>query len=290
MRLGPIGARALGEMDDTTTLEEFSVKAALSQELVDHYLVPMGAAIWSAPREQMLKFPATMFLRFFDNHGMLDLRKRAQWRTVCGGSRRYVERLIEPFGDRVRRGASVTRIERAASGVRVLTGSHNESFDHVILACHADESLALLGDPSRAEAAILSALPYQANTATLHTDSTVLPKRRVAWSGWNYRILKNATAPVQVTYNMSLLQSLPTTDPVCVTLNDTGTIDPAKVHGVYHYHHPVYTVRGIAARREWGEISGVNRTHYCGAYWLNGFHEDGVNSALNVCRGFGAVL
>ncbi len=290
MRLGPIGERALAELDDSTTLEAFCNNAKLSRELVDHYLIPMGAAIWSAPRAQMLQFPAKMFLRFFDNHGMLDLRKRAQWRTITGGSQRYVSRLTEPFRDRIRTGSGVRRIERSATGVTVLTASARERFDEVILACHADESLALLGDPSRAEAAILAALPYQANTATLHTDSAVLPRKRAAWAGWNYRILKHDSAPVQVTYNLSLLQSLPTREPVCVTLNDTGSIDPAKVHGVFHYHHPVYTVRGMVARREWSTISGVNRTHYCGAYWLNGFHEDGVNSALNVCLGFGVAL
>ena len=287
-RLGRTGADLLRTVGDEDTLADIYASGRCSRSLLDHYLIPMGAAIWSAPRDAMMRFPAKFFLCFFDNHGMLDLRNRPQWRTTAGGSRQYVDALSAPFLDRCRLGCPVRSVRRHADGVDIVSAAGRERFDHVVLAAHADQSLAMLDDSTAAETEILSALPFQANDAVLHTDASVLPRSRRAWSGWNYRITSDESAPVAVTYNLSILQSLGTRAPVCVTLNDDGTIDPAKVLGRFRYDHPVYTVAGIDARARWREISSVDhRTHYCGAYWLNGFHEDGVNSALAVCRELG---
>lgn len=288
-RLGRRGKALLADVDDTTTLGQLCTSARFSRSMVEHYLIPMGSAIWSAPRDAMDRFPARFFLRFFDNHGMLDLRERPQWRTITGGSQSYVARLIEGFADRCRVGCAVHSVRREPAGVQVHSSAGCERFDQVILALHADQALAILADASGAECEILSAMPYQANHAVLHTDAAVLPRRRAAWAGWNYRLGDQDDAPVSVTYNLTLLQSLGTRDPVCVTLNDPGRIDPRRVLGRYLYHHPLYTVPGIAARARWAEISGVNRTHFCGAYWMNGFHEDGLVSALRVCRSLGVT-
>ncbi len=283
-RLGTTGAHLLGEIEDSTTLREACARAEFSREMVEHYLLPMGGAIWSAPREQMLEFPAKFFLRFFEHHGMLDLRKRPQWRTVTGGSREYVSRMVRPFAERCRVGCAVMSVRRTDAGVEVRSAARVEVFDEVILATHSDQSLRMLADATRAEQDVLGAMPYQANEAVLHTDADVLPRKRAAWSGWNYRMAREEGAPVAVTYNMTMLQSLGTREPVCVTLNDATSIHPAKVLGRFQYHHPVYTVAGIAARARWGEISGTRGIHYCGAYWFNGFHEDGVRSAVRVCE------
>ncbi len=287
-RLGRTGSELLASIGEHDTLADLCESGRFSRAFVDYYLLPMGAAIWSAPRDAMLRFPAKFFLRFFDNHGMLDLRHRPQWRTICGGSRRYVDRISQPFLDRCRIGCAVRSIRRDSEGVAIVSSAGMERFDQVILAVHADQSLNLLEEPSAAEIEVLSAMPFQANAAVLHTDASVLPRSRRAWSGWNYRITGDAASPVAVTYNLSMLQSLGTQSPVCVTLNDRGSIDSAKILGRYQFRHPVYTVAGIAARARWRQISGVeHRTHYCGAYWLNGFHEDGVNSALAVCQALG---
>ncbi len=283
-RLGTTGARLLKEVDDRTTLREACAMAGFSREMVEHYLLPMGGAIWSAPREQMLEFPARFFLRFFEHHGMLDLRKRPQWRTVSGGSREYVSRLVQPFAERCRVGCGVVSVRQTDEGVAVCSAAGEEAFDEVILAVHSDQARAMLADVTRAEREVLGAMPYQPNEAVLHTDTSVLPRKRAAWSGWNYRMPQGEDGPVAVTYNMTMLQSLRTRVPICVTLNDATSIDPAKVLGRFQYHHPVYTVEGIAARERWVEISGVRGIHYCGAYWFNGFHEDGVRSGMRVCE------
>ena len=284
-RLGKTGSRLMDEVDDTTTLREACERAGFSRRMVEHYLLPMGGAIWSAPREAMLEFPAKFFLRFFEHHGMLDLRKRPRWRTVTGGSREYVERLTSSFADRCRVGCAARGVRRTALGVIVRTAAGEEAmYDEVILATHSDQALGLLQDATGAEREVLRAMPYQPNEAVLHTDSSVLPRNRRAWSGWNYRMPEGDDAPVAVTYNMTMLQTLDTRTPICVTLNNATSIDPARVLGRFQYHHPVYTVAGIAARARWAQISGTSGVHYCGAYWFNGFHEDGVRSAMRVCE------
>lgn len=261
-------------------LGDLLVAGGYSRAFRDWYLVPMGSAIWSLPPARVLEMPARFFVEFMDNHGMLSVNDRPTWRVVVGGSSRYVDALVEPFRSRIRTGHRVRRIARYADRVEV----DGERFDRVVLACHSDQALALLTDPTPAEREILGALPYQTNDAVLHTDTSLLPKRRAAWGAWNYRVTRDPTAPAVVTYNMNMLQSLDAPDTICVTLNAADAVDPARIIGRVTYAHPVVTLAGDTARARRREISGHNRTHYCGAYWGNGFHEDGVVSGLDVVQ------
>jgi predicted NAD/FAD-binding protein len=265
------------------TLGEYIDSARYSREFVDHYLVPMGAAIWSSPAASVLDMPAEFFVRFFKNHGMLTIDDRPEWRTVAGGSSRYVDRLIAPFADRIRLRDPAHRIRRTDSHVLV----NDERFDEVVLACHSDQALRMLADPSDAEREILGAIPYQANQVVLHTDTRVLPRRPAAWAAWNYHTSGRPEDPVGVTYNMNMLQSLTASQTLCVTLNDIATIAHEHIIASFSYTHPLFTPEGIRAQQRHAEISSHNRTHYCGAYWRNGFHEDGVVSALTVASEFG---
>jgi predicted NAD/FAD-binding protein len=262
------------------TLGALLERGGYSDAFRDWYLVPMGSAIWSLPAARTLEMPAEFFVRFFENHGMLTVNDRPQWRVVRGGSQRYVEALIAPFRDRIRLRRPVRRVTRSSEGVDV----DGERFDRVIFACHSDQALAMLGDPTPAEREVLGALPYQANDAVVHTDVSLLPARRRAWGAWNYRVGDDPEAPVIVTYNMNVLQSLDAPETFCVTLGGDDAVDPARVLGRVRYHHPVMTSEGFAARSRRADVSGCNRTHYCGAYWGYGFHEDGVVSGLAVAR------
>jgi predicted NAD/FAD-binding protein len=288
--LGERGPALLASLPPDATVEDLARGGELGRGVVEDFLMPMAGAVWSAPRGAMRDFPARFLLRFFDNHGMLDVRGRLTWRTIAGGSARYIDAMMPSIRHALRTGAAAGRIERSAAGVSVVVGGERRDFDEVILACHTDQALALLADASPAERDILSAMPYQPNSAVLHTDARALPRRRRCWAAWNFRAGADPSAPVAVTYNMSMLQGLATREPLCVTLNDDA-LDPAKVLGRFAYHHPVYTIAGEAARARWAEISGPHtRTHYCGAAWGNGFHEDGVNSALRVCARWGVSL
>ena len=253
---------------------------------VDHYLVPMGAAIWSTDPRRMFSFPVRFFVRFLHNHGMLTVNDRPVWRVIRGGSARYVEKLVAAWRDRIRLNCRVDSIRRLPHGVQVMAGGVSELFDHVFLACHSDEALALLADPSREEREILAAIPYQRNEAVLHTDASLLPRARRAWAAWNYHVLPHAGAGVALTYNMNILQGLQARHTYCVTLNASERIDERKVLRRMVYRHPLFTPRGVAAQARHGEISGVRRTHYCGAWWRFGFHEDGVASAVAALRLF----
>jgi predicted NAD/FAD-binding protein len=224
--------------------------------------------------------PARFFVDFFHNHGMLEVKGRPVWRVVEGGSATYVERIIAPLAGRIRLGHPVRRVSRHADHVEV----DGERFDRVVLACHSDQALAMLADPTPAEREILAALPYQANPVVLHTDTRQLPRRRLAWGAWNYRVTGRPDDPAVVTYNMNILQGLAAPDTFCVTLNAEREIDPERILGRVTYHHPVVTREGAKARERRTEISGPNRTHYCGAYWGDGFHEDGVVGGLAVAR------
>ena len=247
-----------------------------SKEFREWYLLPMGSAIWSVPSAAVLDMPAAFFVEFFHNHGMLTVDDRPQWRVVQGGSARYVDALVAAFRDRIRLRHRVRSVTRSGDHVEV----DGERFDRVILACHSDQALRLLTDPSAAERAVLRALPYQPNDAVLHTDTSVLPRARSAWGAWNYRVGDDPGAPAVVTYDMNILQSLPGATTYCVTLNGGRFIDPATVIGRVSYSHPMSAAGSTAARARRAEISGENRTHFCGAYWGNGFHEDGVVSAM----------
>ena len=248
---------------------------------VRDYLLPMGAAIWSTDPSLMLEFPARFFVRFLHNHGMLTLDDRPVWRVIRGGSARYVEKLVAPFADRILLNTPVELVRRHAANVVVHSrGRRAEAFDHVFFACHADQALALLADPSPQEREILGALPYQRSEAVLHTDTSLLPRRRRAWAAWNFHRLDDRDDGVALTYNMNILQGLHARRTLCVTLNASDHVDPRHVLRRVRYEHPLFTLAGVAAQGRHHLISGVRRTHYCGAYWRFGFHEDGVASAL----------
>ncbi len=286
-RLGEVGRHVLRDVDDRTTIADLAASGRFSPTFLDDYLIPMAAAIWSAPRDRLLAFPAKFFLRFFDNHGMLNLRERPRWRTVLGGSHAYIEAMLPVLRSCTRTKDPVRRVARSADSVLVQSESGEARFDEVILACHADEALVTLADATTDEREILSRMPYQPNDVVLHTDASLLPRRRRCWAAWNYLRAEDPTCPPKVTYNMSMLQGIPTRTPLCVTLNATDRVDPARILRRFTYAHPLYTLEGEIARSRWSQISGSNRTHFCGAYWGNGFHEDGVVSALRVCHRLG---
>jgi len=262
-----------------------------SRTFIERLIVPQASAVWSAAPRQMWSFPARFLAEFFDNHGMLSVRGRPSWRTVRGGSARYVEALTRPFSHRLRLRTPVQEVTRHHDHVLVKPrGGEAERFDEVVLATHSDQALALLADASGGEREILGAIPYQPNEAVLHTDARMLPRRRRAWASWNYHLLPEPKPASTVTYHMNRLQSLRAEREFCVTLNHSERIDPARVIRRISYAHPVYTEAGVRAQARVGEIDGCNRTHFCGAYWGWGFHEDGVVSALRVGERFGARL
>jgi len=251
----------------------------------------MAGAIWSAPPERMESFPLRAFVSFFDNHGMLEPWRAPRWRTVVGGSRRYVERLSEPFRDRTLLSSPVRRVVRERAGVAVTTQQGDtRRYDDAILAVHSDQAARLLVDPSDAERAILSSVPYQRNEVVLHTDAAVMPRSRRAWASWNYRIPREQQDVVYVTYHMNRLQGLDGDVDFFVTLGGDRYVDPKKVIDTFTYDHPVFDARALRAQRMHAEVDGSNRTHYCGAWWGWGFHEDGVKSAVAVCEKLGARL
>jgi predicted NAD/FAD-binding protein len=251
----------------------------------------MGAAIWSANPAVFTEFPARYFAEFFNNHGFLEVKGQPQWQVIEGGSREYARALIQNFRDRIRLNSPVQRIRRSGESVMVkVDGEEEERFDEVIVAAHSDQALGMLERPTVAEREILSAIEYQENETVLHTDTSLLPRRRKAWASWNAFVPATAGDRVTVTYNMNELQGLEAEDTYCVTLNQTDRIDPGKVIRTFNYTHPVYTLEARAAQKRHAEISGADRIHYCGAYWGYGFHEDGVNSALAVAGHFGKEL
>jgi len=287
LRFNREGRALLERHDDQTSLGDYLVRGRYSSRFVEHYIVPMGAAIWSADPATMYRFPARHFVEFFDNHGMLDIRNRPLWRVIRGGSREYVRRLVAPFEGSIRLGARVTRVVRHPDRVDVITAQgHRDRFDAVFLACHSDQSLAMLDGPSAAEQDILGSIPYQENVAVLHTDDRLLPVRRRAWSAWNYHIPSDPANRVTVTYNMNILQSLDAPVQFCVTLNREESIRPDRILRRIVYHHPVFTPEGVRAQRRGHEINGSRRTFFCGAYWGYGFHEDGVKSGLGAVEAF----
>jgi predicted NAD/FAD-binding protein len=239
----------------------------------------MASAIWSAAPADIGAMPARFLIGFFRNHGMLSVNDRPEWRTVRGGSAEYVARLVAPFRARIHLRTPVVAVQRGAGRVQLrLASGELLHFDRVVFACHSDQALALLGDASGAERAVLGSIPYQENEVVLHTDTRVLPERRRAWAAWNYHVAREPAERVCVTYNMNILQALAAPDTVCVTLNRSAAIDPAKVLRRLVYHHPVFTRAAVAAQGRLAEINGVNQSYFCGAYWRNGFHEDGVVS------------
>jgi predicted NAD/FAD-binding protein len=281
----PQGAVSLGDYLDAN---------GYSHEFVEHYIVPMGAAIWSATPEGMRRVPAAFFIRFFHNHGLLSVNERPTWRVIKGGSREYVDKLVAGHRDRIRLNSPVQWIRRHPEYIEVKAhGAEPERHDRVFLACHSDQALGLLADPTPQEREVLGSIDYQINEAVLHTDTTLMPRRRRAWAAWNYHVPRGAENPegkVMLTYNMNILQSLEAPVEFCVTLNNSQSIDPAKVVQTIEYSHPIFTERAIAAQQRHREINGARRTYFCGAYWRYGFHEDGVVSAMAALEHFAEDL
>ncbi|MHC4472243.1 MAG: NAD(P)/FAD-dependent oxidoreductase [Planctomycetota bacterium] len=270
--------------DETVTVRDFLAAHGFGEEFGERFLVPLGASLWSSPPEGFREFPVRFVVDFLENHGMLTLTDRPEWLVIQGGSKRYVEAMTRPLLDRIRLSTPVRAVRREPDGAHLVTDRHGEErYDHVIFACHSDQALRMLADPTSAEREILGAFPYQRNEAVLHTDPSVLPRKRRAWGSWNYHVPADERDRVAVTYHMNRLQSLDSKHELCVTLNDDAGIDPEKVIRRITYHHPVYTTGRAAARTRRGELIDANRTSFCGAYWGYGFHEDGVRSALEVC-------
>jgi uncharacterized protein len=259
---------------------------------INNYIIPMGAAIWSTNAAQMLDFPARFLVRFFHHHGMLSVNNRPQWRTIAGGSARYVEALTASFKHNIKLNTPIISVRRLKNCVKIKPQFTDElSFDYVFFACHSDQALAMLGaDASPIERNILGAIPYQENSVYLHHDRSLLPKRKLAWAAWNYHLPATAINKVAVTYNMNILQNISSPEPILVTLNHTDFINPAKIIKRLTYTHPLYTLAGAAAQARHADISGHNRTGFAGAYWRNGFHEDGVTSALAALQHFNDYL
>jgi len=279
-------ARALLTEEHPThrSLAEMLAEGRWSSRFVEWYLIPMGSSIWSADPSTFLDMPAVTFARFFDNHGLLDYGDQPSWRTVDGGSRRYVEAILAPLGDAVRLSSPVAKVTRRDDGVEIHTDMGPERFDHVVLATHSDQALRLLSDPSVPEREVLGAIRYQPNRATLHTDERLLPRSRRAWASWNYHRLADQPRLATLTYRMASLQGIDSAHEILVTLNRDDAIRDDRVLARFDYAHPVFDVAAIAAQRRHEELNGARRTWFCGAYWGYGFHEDGVQSARAVCR------
>ncbi len=271
------------------TLGELITSSGLCDAFRDRYLTPMISAIWSADPAEVMDFPAQNFLTFFNNHGLLNINDRPQWRVIKGGSSEYITKLTASYQHKIRLSTPVNSIRRDADGVWVCSQDGKEDkYDQVVLAVHSNQALQMLLDPSEAEKEILSAIPYQDNDVLLHTDSSILPKKHLAWSSWNYLVDKEPdNNRATVTYNMNILQGVDAPVTFCVTLNQNNKVKPDAILGQFQYAHPVYSIAGVTAQKRHAEISGVNNTHYCGAYWGYGFHEDGVKSALEVAKAFG---
>jgi predicted NAD/FAD-binding protein len=272
------------------TLGDYLKANAYSERFIQHYILPMGAAIWSMSLADMLGFPLQFFVRFFKNHGLLSVSDRPQWCVIEGGSSSYIAPLTESFREKIRLNCPVTRVERDADGVIVHSNAGIERFDKVVFACHSDQALGLLAQPSETEQSILGALPYADNDVVLHTDTRLLPKRPMAWASWNYRLGGPVDQPAAVTYDMNILQGIQSDSTFCVSLNQTAAIDPNKILARFTDAHPQYSLDGMAAQARWQELLGANHSYFCGAYWASGFHEDGVVSALRVAREFGESL
>ncbi|AOE61145.1 FAD-dependent oxidoreductase [Pseudomonas corrugata] len=277
-------------IDANTTLGSYLRAQGYGHRFIKHYIVPMGSAIWSMSPADMLDFPLQFFVRFCRNHGLLSVNQRPQWRVIEGGSRSYVAPLCQPFAERIRLNCKVRRVSRDEGGVTLTSTAGPERFDNVVFACHSDQALALLEAPSLKERAVLGAIHYANNDVVLHTDSRVLPRRRRAWASWNYRLGGSGQAPAAVTYNMNILQGIQASQTFCVSLNQTALVDPAKIIARFQYAHPQYSLAASAAQADQAQLQGQQFSYYCGAYWGNGFHEDGVVSALKVAEHFGETL
>jgi len=264
------------------TLGDYLANHNYSSYFSKHYILPMGSAIWSSNIETMLNFPAKFFVKFFHNHGMLNINDRPQWLTITGGSESYVKKLCEPFINSIKLNSNIRFIERMENKVIIHHNQGSENFDYLFMACHSNEALKLIKDTSYVEKELLGSIPYADNDVYLHTDASIMPKHKLSWAAWNYNIDNKSHEPISLTYNMNILQNIKSESPVLVTLNPKSNIDPKKIIKKLNYSHPTFNIDGINAQKKHHLISGVNRTFYAGAYWGNGFHEDGIKSAYDV--------
>ena len=275
--------------DEVISLGDYLKREGYSDFFKKYYILPMGSAIWSSNIKTMMQFPAKFFIQFFNNHGMLNINDRPQWLTISGGSINYVDKMIKPFRKKIKLNQNIKYVERKKDHIAIHHKDRVEKFDWVFFACHSDEALKLIKSPSFHEKNILKAIPYTDNEVILHYDDHFMPKRKLAWAAWNYHIDDNANSPASLTYNMNILQNLKTEVPLLVTLNPLQKINKKKIIKTLSYAHPQYSLRSIDAQSKYHLISGVNRTSFAGAYWGNGFHEDGVKSALDAIQQFNAV-
>ena len=285
LRFNREATQLLEQSSDEISLGDYLKREKYSQVFINYYLVPMAAAVWSADLKLMFEFPARYLVRFFHNHGLLSVNDRPDWYVVKGGSKTYAQALTRPFKDCIKLSTPVTRVERLNKGVRVISAEGEATYDAVFFACHSDQALKMIHNPTEAEKQVLGAIKYQDNEVLLHTDDSVLPKRKSAWAAWNYHLLDGDQSRVPVTYNMNILQGLDCSDQFCVTLNNSDVIDKDKVLKRLTYHHPIYTRESVAAQARHAEIN-TDKFYFCGAYWRYGFHEDGVVSALNAVKQF----
>lgn len=290
-RFNRAAQKLLVDADDRVLLGPFLDKNHYSRAFAERFLYPMAASIWSADPRQVRELPARFFAQFFTNHRFLDVFGQPEWRVVSGGSRRYVDRLTASFRDRIQLSTEVVSIHRTPDHVLVTPrGQQPQVFDEVVIATHGDQALAMLQDPTADERSVLGSFRFQENIAVLHTDTRLMPRRRRAWAAWNAFVPRHPSGRVALTYDMTLLQGLSSREHYFVTLNRSDDIDPQTIVRTIKYHHPVFSRDAVRAQLRHASISGRNRTHFCGAYWGFGFHEDGVNSALTVARHFGKGL
>lgn len=278
--------------DSTITLRDFLDHLGMGRWFRDYYITPVSGAIWSTPKEEIMDFPAQAMIRFFQNHHLLHHSGQHQWYTVEGGSIEYVTRLERAMRERgidIRLGRRVEAVKRNATSVDIRMGGHWETFDEVVFATHSDQTLAMLADPTPAEAAALGSVRYQPNRAVLHADASAMPKRRATWSSWNYTERPgHAGGPIDLTYWMNCLQPIPESDPLFVTLNSRAPINEALIYDEVDFAHPVYDLAALAAQSVIRDMNGYNATWFCGAWMKNGFHEDGYASAMDVVEGLRA--
>lgn len=286
LRFNETALPGVNDLDDSMVLGDYLRQNGYGYEFTEHYLIPMAAAIWSAEPGLVLEMPVKFLLRFFANHGLLQLRDRPQWRVIKGGSREYVSKLVHGHREQIRLNSPVQSIRRIDDQVEIHSASGgSEFFDFVFVACHSDQALGLLKDATDAEQEVLGAIRYQPNEAILHTDDSLMPQRRLAWAAWNYHVPEDAGRHVAVTYNMNILQGLAAERQYMVTLNNDQDIDPGKIIRRLNYDHPIYSRESVVAQERQAELN-FDRTFFCGAYWRSGFHEDGVVSALNALGHF----
>lgn len=280
-----------GDYSNYINLGDFLNAHGFDDFFKKHYILPMGAAIWSTSLKGMLDFEIQFFIQFFYNHGLLDVAGRPQWYVIPGGSKQYIDPLTESYRDKIKLNTDIKTVVRHDDYVEIsFQDGNTEKFDEVVFACHSDQALKLLGDATEIEREVLGAIPYTPNSVVLHTDVSLLPKRRAAWASWNYALDESQTRPASVTYQMNILQGLSSSQQYCVTLNNDSQIDQERVIQKFTYYHPVFNTQSIRAQKRKSEVDGVNRTYFCGAYWFNGFHEDGVRSAVDVAKKLGVAF